>query len=249
MNKSKALFMFLLLVVFSCSKNPCDKLENDVYIYPEAKGKSFEEAIEIYKIPEHVLQCISTEGLIKSCLTYPEMRLIWTRNSLQAGFDYIERLCNGFNELWMREDKSHALIDLYLLLDIEREWTSYTTLENGRYIDNIIRHELILAQDEILLDLTEQQKLALFQLVLENQNLKEKHQKRYGTIGKASSAAILSRIMYNDKYQPLLEEYENSSKMRESVIYITRIYEDTIKKIMTLSEEYLEILKNKTNDN
>lgn len=249
MNKAKALILLLLLVVFSCSKNHCDELDNGVYIYPEAKGKSFEEAIELYKIPEQVLQCISTEGLIKSCLTYPEMRLIWTRNSLQAGIDYIERICNGFDELWMREDKNHALIDLYSLLDFERDWTDYTSLENGRYIDNIIRYELILAQDEILLDLMEQQKLELFQLALENQKYKVKHQEHFGVVGMAGSVAILSRIMHNGQYQPFMEEYENNIDMRIPIVYISGLNEGILEKVMTLSEDFLEILKNKQNEN
>jgi hypothetical protein len=235
--------IFLTFVTFSCSKNPCNDLENGIYIYPDAIGKSLAESFELYKIPGQVLKCISTEGLIKSCLTFPEMRMIWTRNSLQQGFDYIEDKCNGFDELWMREDKNKSLIDLYMQLNFERDWTDFTLLENGEYIDDIIRYELILAQDEVILDLTEQQKLELFQLTLNNQKNKLKSIEYFGGLGVASSQAILSRIMLNDQYQPFLQKYESDLYIKMSVDLIQGLDAEPREQIMTLSEEYLELLK------
>jgi len=233
----------LSISTFGCSKNPCDDLDNGVYVYPDASGNSLEENFLRYKIPEQVLQCISTEGLIKSCLIYPEMRMIWTRNSLQQGFDYIEDKCNGFVELWNREDKAQAIIDLYSLLNFDRDWTNHTDLDNGHYIDNIIRYELILAQNEVLLDLTEQQKLELFQLALNNQKTKLISIEYFGGLGVASSQAILSRIMLNDQYQPFLEKYNNDWYIRTSVDLIQGLNEESREQIMNLSEEYLEVLK------
>jgi hypothetical protein len=233
----------LFISASGCSKSPCDDLENGVYTYPEAGGKSLAESFELYKIPEQVLRCISTEGLIKSCLTYPEMRMIWTRNSLQQGFDYIEDKCNGFEELWIREDKNRSLIDLYTRLNFKRDWTDFTLLENGEYIDDIIRYELILAQEEVLLDLTEQQKLQLFQLTLNNQKFKLESIDYFGGLGVASSQAILSRIMLNDQYQPFLEKYSNDGYIKMSVDLIQGLDAETREQVMTISEEYLELLK------
>jgi hypothetical protein len=235
--------IFLTIVTFSCSKNPCDDLESGVYVYPDANGKSLEENLQLYKIPEQVLQCISTDGLIQSCISYPEMRMIWTRNSLQQGFDFIEDKCNGFDELWIREDKNRCLIDFYKQLNFERNWADYTLLENGQYVDDIIRYELILAQEEVLLDLTEQQKPELFQIVLNNQKTKLKSIEYFGGLGVASSQAILSRIMLNDQYQPFLEKYNTDLYIKMSVDLIQGLDEDSREQIMTLSEEYLALLR------
>jgi len=247
---SKILYYFFiisLLTILGCSKDPCNDLDSGVYKYPEkeAKGKSLAESIELYRIPEQVLQCISTEGLILSCISYPEMRMIWTRNSLQQGFDYIEDKCNGYEELWRREDKNQVFIDLYLLLDFERNWTDFTDLENGQYVDNIIRHELIMAQDEILMDLTDNEKLDLFQLVLEKQKVKKLKSQDFGVLGMAGSIAILSRIMLYDQYPPFLEKYEDNWGMMVAVDLIQGIHEMGREEIMNFSEDFLEILKNK----
>jgi hypothetical protein len=239
-NKFKLFILFLPLILFNCTKNSCDDLNDGIYIYPEVKGKSLKESIELYKIPKEILQCISTNGLIQSCINYPEMRLIWTRNSLQAGFDYIEEICNGFDELWTRKDKNEALIDLYSQLDFQNNWITYSSSD----IDIIIRYELILAQNEILLDLTDIQKLKLFQLVLENQKIKSKSQD-FGGLGMASSLAIISRIMLNDQYPPFLEKYKNNMDIRISVDLIQGLQEKSREEIMTIAEDFLEILKNK----
>ncbi len=247
MNKKLWSLFLILLVLFSCLKNPCNDLNNGVYTYPieKAKGKSFEESIEIYKIPKQVLNCIATEGLVKSCITYPEMRLFWTGSNLQVGFDKVEGMCNGFEELWNRNDKFEALYIMYKQLNMNRrDWASYTDLENGKFLDNIIRHEIILAQNEILLDLTPEQKLNLFQRAFDNQVSKIELKEYYGIVGMETSLAILSRIMYNDHYKPLLEEYEKSEPLQIQVLYFSIQNMDMVYKIMTMAEEYLETLKN-----
>lgn len=245
MNKKLWSLFFILLAVSGCQENPCDDLDNGVYNYPveKAEGKSFEEAIEIYKIPDVVLHCISSGGLIKSCISYPEMRMIWTRNTLQQGFDYIESICNGFDELWIRQDEFEALFDIYSELNINRDWENFTDVENGRFMFNIIYHELVFAQNEILLDLTSKQKLELFQLAFDNQVSKIELEEYYGTVGMATSLAILSRIMYNDQYQPFLEEYDSNETLRVHVEYIRILSKDSVDKILTMANEYLEILK------
>lgn len=246
MNKKLWSLFLILLALFGCQENPCDNLDNGVYNYPKdkAKGKSFEEAIEIYKIPDVVLHCISTEGLIKSCINYPEMRMIWTRNTLQLGFDYIEGICNGYDELWQRENKFETLLKMYKQLNMDRgNWTSYTELENGIYLNNINMHEIILAQNEILLNLTSVQKLELFQLAFDNQVLKIELKEYYATVGMETSLAILSRIMYNDLYQPFLEEFNSNEILRVHVEHIKILSKDLVDKIMTMAEKYLENFK------
>jgi hypothetical protein len=232
-----------MILIIGCSKEPCDDLESGIYVYPDATGKSFEETIEIYKIPDQVLQCISTDGLVQTCISYPEMRMVWTRNSLQQGIDYIENICNGFEELWRREDKFYAIIDLYKLLDFERDWTKYSDLENGSYVSNIIYHEIIIAQNEILQDLTDSQKIELFELVLEKLKLKMVKYEDFGGLGMAGSVAILSRIMLSDQYPPFLEKYEENWVLMNAVELIAGLDENGSEEIINFSEDYLEHLK------
>lgn len=229
-------------------KKDCEEVIDQVYLYPEeaARGKSYKEQIEIFNIPEQILQCLSTDALIKSCISYPKMSLIWTMSDLQGGFDEVYAMCNGFDELWGRGDKVQKLIYLYKQLDFNRDWESHTVLENGMYMYDIVRHELIIAQYEILNDMTVPEKKELFQLVLDNQKKKYELAHQYwALVGMATTCAILSRIMYLDKYKPLIEEYNNNELMFINVAYILILDLEVVDKTMSLSEDYLKILKSK----
>jgi hypothetical protein len=243
-----SLLLCFFFFVIGCKKKDCEEVIDQVYVYPEeaAFGKPFDEQIKMFKIPEQTLHCLSTDALIKSCLDHPKMSFIWTMSDLQAGFDKVYAMCNGFGELWGRGDKFQKLFYLYKQLDFNRDWQTYTDLENGMYIDNIIRHELIIAQYEILNDLTAPEKIELFQLALDNQKKKyELAHQIWGIAGMMTTCAILSRIMYLDKYQPLIEEYNNNELMLLNVAHILILDSDVVNKTMSLSEDYLKILKNK----
>lgn len=242
-----SLLLCFFFFVIGCKKKDCEEVIDQVYVYPieAAKGKSFEERIEMFKIPEQTLHCLSTDALIKSCLSHPQFVYIWARSELQNGFNDVRKMCNGFDELFGRGDKFEKLIYLYKQLDFNRDWQSHTDLENGWYMDNIVRHELIIAQFEILNDLTAPEKIELFQWALDNQKKKFALAQYWGITGMQTTCAILSRIMYLDKYQPLIEEYNNDENMLILNNYILILDSDIIDKVMSLSEDYLKILKSK----
>jgi len=220
---------------------------DQVYVYPieAAKGKSFDERIEMFKIPEQILHCLSTDALIKSCISYPEMRLMWTMSDLQGGFDKVYAMCNGFGELFGRGDKYQGLVYLYKQKDFNRDWNPEPNVEDGRYMDDIVRVELVISQYEILNDLSVSEKTELFQLALDNQKKKVTLAKYWGIVGMTTTCAILSRIMYLDKYQPLVDEYNNNENMLILINYILILDYDVVNKVMSLSEDYLKILKSK----
>ncbi len=244
--------MFLLLVITGCKNDPCGDIDiNRKYDYPieEAKGKSREERIKMFKIPDNVLHCISTEPLIKTCLDHPDMVLMWIMSDLQGGFDLVEKLCNGYEELWKRGDRCQKLINLYQPIKFNRDWSLSTDLENGLYIDNIMRYELIIAQYEVLRYLTNAEKIELFQLVIDNQKSKQDQIEYFNYTGMQTSCAILSRIMFIDQYQPIIDEYNNNELMFLHIDYMLILDSDIVTKVMELSEKYIEILKNKQNEN
>jgi hypothetical protein len=244
---SKFYLIFLIgLFVSGCSKDTCKDVDRGVYIYPEKpNGITFLEAVEFYKIPENIVRCMYTDELFQTCISYPEIRMIWTRNSLQQGFDYVKEICNGFGELLRRSDAYPVIVSAYKELDIEGNWSTWTDLEIGQYMVNIINHELFLAQNEILKSLTKAQKLELFQLALENQKLKfELKEDYYGMVGMKSSLAILSRIMYNEQYQPFMDEYTSREQLRFQITYMGIPDSDLVDIITNLSEEYLKTLQN-----
>lgn len=242
-----SLLLCFFFFVIGCKKKNCEEVIDQVYVYPEeaAKGKSFEERIEMFKIPEQTLHCLSTKALLKSCLDHPLFVYIWSRSELQNGFDDVKRMCNGFDELFGRGDKFQELIYLYKHADFNRDWKSYTDLENGTYMDSIVRVELIIAQYEVLHELSSPEKTELFLLTLENQKKKVDLIKYWSPVGMQTTISLLARIMYLDNYQPLVEAYNNNEMVFLSVANILILDYDVVNEIMNLSEDYLKTLKSK----
>lgn len=246
--KPALLLLYFSLFVVGCKKDKCEVTINEAYVYPveAAKGKPSEERIQMFKIPESVLHCLSTKALVKSCLDYPEFGLIWVYTSLQKGFDQLNINCNGVDELWKRGDKFQELHSMYQQKNVDRvDWDIHTDLENGRYIFDIVYVELVISQYEVLNELSVSEKIELFQLVLENQKKKVDLVEYYGPVGMQTTIAILGRIMYLDNYEPLLHEYNNNEMVFLSVAEILILDYDVVNKIMSLSEEYLKNLKSK----
>lgn len=243
----------LLLLCFSffvlgCKKQECEDTIDQACVYPieAAKGKPSEERIQMFKIPETVLHCLSTEALVKSCLDYPDFGVIWAYNSLQQGFDQVSNRCNGFDELWRRSDKFQVLYSLYQQKNPDRgNWNSFTDLENGIYLADIVNVELVLSQYVVLHDLSVSEKIELFQLAIDNQKKKVDLIKYWGPVGMQTTISILGRIMYLDKYQPMVEEYNNNEMAFLSIAEILILDYQVVNKIMSLSEDYLKILKSK----
>jgi hypothetical protein len=75
----KYLFILTILFwVFACHKDdpaidPCSKLVDGVYKYPTEQpdaSLTSSQKIEYWNIPEDVLHCFKTDGLIETCLNY-----------------------------------------------------------------------------------------------------------------------------------------------------------------------------------
>ena len=128
--KKFSLILILVLILVDCSKNDIleDPLEDaclnyidHVYKYPAISWKdsastenSGQRTKEALKIPEDYLKCCSTDSLIRTCLNCPYFILMWTSSDLQTAFSKAIMInCNGFDELYSRDDIGLKLIYEY----------------------------------------------------------------------------------------------------------------------------------------
>ena len=56
--------------------------------------KTFEEKFNAYNIPDEILKNISTEELVKTCLSYPQLGLMHAYNTTGQGFAVLYNLFN-----------------------------------------------------------------------------------------------------------------------------------------------------------
>lgn len=250
-NKIYPLIVILLgfgIFLLKCVKDPCEDLNNDVYIFPSVTDGTAGS----YNIPNSICNCITTEGLIETCLNYPEWRLFWTRNTHQQGFDYINSNFNGFEELWNRKDAGKELIKRYIEMDAGGFDKNGPDIEIGKFTMKIVEFETLIAQNKLLIQLSDNEKYELLNEAMNKYSGKRELFEFYGTTGLGSTLAIMSRIMYYNNYEPFMNEYTRNIHLRMLVTeliladYFCEISgTEVADTVVKYAENYLSVLNGK----
>lgn len=193
--KKIILFLLFVIPIFSFAQN-----EKATWDYPVKPGSKewlavpdFSKRLELLNVPEPILKSISTEELVKSCLNYPEIQLIFTRNGLQLGYNFIRSSFNGFVELESRPDGGKELIKVYAGYKPYGFDLNSTDLEIGEFMSNFTYIEILIAQTEILNKLNPADSKELMSMCSQKYKVKKDRQKYYGGIGLHTTALIIAR--------------------------------------------------------
>lgn len=193
--KKLIIFLLIILPVFSFAQN--EKTSWDFPIKPGSKEwlsiPDFEKRLALLDIPANILQKISTEELVKTCLNYPEFGLIFTRNDLQSGYNYIRSMFNGFRELETRSDAGKALTKIYANYKPDGFDLNLPDVEVGRFVFKFNYIELLLAQTEIQNKLNLGDLKELMTICSQKYKSKKALQKYYGGIGLETTVLIIAR--------------------------------------------------------
>ena len=196
MRKICILFLIIVFPTISFAQN--DEITWDYPVKPGTKEwknlKTYQERLDAYNIPQHILKTITTEELVKTCLKYPEFRLIFTRNSLQQGYNYIRTKFNGFKELELRIDAGHELLKVYKNYKPENINNKSSTLKKGRHVLKFTYIEILLANNNILKNLNAKTSQELLTECLKKYKKKKDKQSTYSIIGLETTVLIIARI-------------------------------------------------------
>jgi hypothetical protein len=144
--------------------------ETDAYVFPVTPAdtpeiwagfQSHQEMTEVCQIPYYILETISTEGLIQTCLNYPMLANVLFTDSVESGFRGQRARFNGLYELSAREDAAYELLRIFLLIDPG----ALKTIDNSSDSLQYRYFCFILAQDEIITQLAPEQKRLLIRAV------------------------------------------------------------------------------------
>ena len=176
------------------------------YNYPVRPGdeewKNFNNSTEMYlacEIPTNVINSLSTRDLVSSVLNYPMIGTIYAYDNPQAGFNSLVEKSNAFKELLHREDAGRELINVYIKMNPDRFDNSWTEIKKGEYSLGFSYIEIILAQEEILKNLTFYERKNLVRLCLDKYDKKNSHKNIYSTYGLSTSIWVVNRIMEEGK--------------------------------------------------
>lgn len=196
----------ILLALINISILYAQQTEN-VWNFPIRPGTeewgqldSYEAKLDAYNIPPDILNSMSTKALTESCLSYPEWRLIFTRNSYSAGLGYVGSIFNGFSELLNRTDAADILIKKYKSIDplkIDKNWS---LADQGLYTFNITYIELLLSHNKFIRNVNSDQENKLLTLAIEKYHSKKALPEVYSLHGTSPTALICARILEKNEF-------------------------------------------------
>lgn len=161
----------------------------DAYEYPVKPGteewkalNGYQEMLSVCRVPEQILQKMSTTGLIDTALDYPLFGNVWwSRSSIQQGFAHMFSEFNGARELFKRKDAGALLLAKYRGMDPAGFENGASLEERDSYVMRLQGVEILLAQDAVQAALTESQRAELKKLAFAKYEVK-KTLEDYGTL-------------------------------------------------------------------
>ena len=206
--------------------------------------KSYDERLNAYNIPDNLLGNMNTSDLVKTCLNYPEFRLIMTRNSLQQGYDYLKSIFNGFVELEKRKDSGKELINEYKKLNPADIKNYDTPVKRGEFSFKVKYIEVLLAQKPILANLDTENKKRLIEKSISNYATIETMPDEYATFGLITPALVLGRLLDLNKQSDFTIQKSKNQKLKAFVDYTEIGDTFVLPDIISCSKAYLKQLGN-----
>ena len=216
------------------------------YDYPVKPGMpdwtGSKEDMEALQIPEHILQCISTEKLTKLCLEYPFFNLI-VHDFITTALNGLYTHFNGFREIAKRDDATNYLCKEYIL--------EFKKLE-----DTVLKYPYLF--DKPYSDYNDEEKLIRYNI--SGCNLKIStiestlgYSKLYNNISKGAQKKILKnlwygyneKIKYADKYGLFKGHFEYNLFARANIIITI---DTTLSEIFKGDNEYILLNGMATNE-
>jgi hypothetical protein len=149
--------MALFLIGNYLALNAQDKVKWEYPINPSSiewkNLETYAEQLQAYNIPSEIIKKISTEELVKTCLSYPEWRLINAYTNRHIGLSNIIALFNGFNELFLRDDAAKELIRVYVQMDPKMIDLTWSSLQKGIFSFQFVCIEMLLSHRAIIMKL------------------------------------------------------------------------------------------------
>lgn len=176
-----------------------------------------DEMLEACTVPDKVLEDATTEQLLDMVLDYPLLCDIYAFDTVEQGVAVVASRFNGFAELIDRDDFSDVVLDRYVDVDIQEGIKD--TKENFSRVSEIVVMEDMLAQEDVVSDLTLQERRKLVEAV------ERKTKEKIDTNIFSENATTFYDVAIENgvKEQLGLEEFENPThdKVRGSSNEIT----------------------------
>lgn len=182
----------------------------DAYTFPVKPGtrewkklKTSAEKFSACQVPGKILDKMSTQGLVDTCLDYPMLGHMWAFQSLEQGFLNMVSKFNGLQELLKRKDAGNKLLLKYLEMDPEQihKYVKGKRTKKLPLLKNAFA-EVLLSREEVISNLSSSERFKLLSRGYRNYNMKKNFPDTYGYMGLVPCLAVMKKVMEAEKILP-----------------------------------------------
>lgn len=219
--------LFICLILFGCEQDKGFNYElcriewpQDTYDFPIKPGTdkwrlltTSKQMDSVLMIPDSILQNISTEGLIQTCMNYPRLWDLFASYDLnfQRSIEILSSNFNGLQELFNRSNVGFLLYDFYSEMYPECEQNNWSEVSLGTSF-RYAWIEIIIAQYQILEQFNPENSKSLCSLALHT--YQRKVLSDYSIFSQKTSLLITGRIMLINEYSPFVQEYNENNSLK-----------------------------------
>ena len=252
--QSTLLFFLVFSILVSCTDQNDDKdiciikIPSDTYIFPmtpyssEWSNLDQEEIWEINQLPYSIIESISTEGLLETCITFPYYGDIGLFDYHQNAFDYFISNFNGIYELINRDNSSNIIFERYQSMHPSCVNNNYPDfLGRGESVGmSFVSIEMILAQYSVLSRFESYQLKVLAKEALSKHDQKMSNESTNTIFNLKFTLVICGRILEVENYQPFITELNNNIELEQFInqVFVGDVESLEIIKINTMN--YIE---------
>lgn len=206
---------------------------------PEWKAlQTHDEMLAVLQIPVNILNKMSTEDLVETCLNYPLFPDIWAFNSYQDGIDKAIAGFNGLRELIKHTDVGKELLKRYKKINLAELNNKKTDNEQWGFKIEVCKLEALLSQYAILQNMTKSDRILLLRNALDKNKIIQKSG-NYSFYSYESNSFLAVRILSVENLELLNKKLKDDKNFKQFFDQGTGITPELINDIVELSNLFL----------
>lgn len=238
----KLLTILIILIPLFCFS----QIEERQWDFPVKPGykewnalRTEKDRISAMQVPTELLNRMTSEDLILTCVNFPLFGYFTAFNTPQEGFNIMFSRFNIFSKICEKDSVGKHLIKVYEDAGMNGWRSMGNKLHNKYWTLKLNYLEYLIGQNEIVLNLDKKEKIQLMKLAKLKYNQKRANESFNSLSGISSSLLLISRILNSDK---MLTKSSGELKLLQHFLDTGQLDNtEIIDKILNSSELYLNL--------
>lgn len=200
--------------------------------------KTHDEMLAVLQLPVNILNNMSTEALVETCLNYPLLPDIWAFNSYQQGIDKAVSGFNGFQKLQLHKNAGDELLKRYQKINMDDLEKKKTYNQQGDFILSISKIEALLSIRSIVENLSKSNKKTLLNsLLLKNKEMRNNGQ--YSRISIEANTYVVIKILLHEDYILFTQKIKEDKNLEKFCRIGAGLNKSTLENIIEIANSFL----------